>query len=693
MEIDLGLFSMMFLTGSLATDTVLKASYSYPLVLVSYLFAFAGSYVGLLCSGQVRIVKTKPEKIIWLIGGAMAMSAGIWSMHFIGMLAYMLPVDAYFDLEITALSFVPAIGASFFALLILSRKRVRFIHLALGSLLMGAGIGAMHYMGMEAIHADAGMGYVPSLFAVSVGVAVLFAYVALTVKVRLTLWQRNLDIRWVNLSSAGIMGIAISGMHYTAMSAVRFLPGKSHGHHGTAMDISFLLLAINGLVFLLIFLVFAAVVARKTYANTALVKAIEQQQSLEQELEKNLALFQTTVENFPGGLSLIDENLVLTLANQGYYDLLGMRKEDFPAGSALEDVFRFHAKRGEYGPVDSEKVVKDMVAEAKLFQPLKYERTSLADGKILQFSRAPLPKGGFVLTVTDVSDSRKAEEERVAMERELSQAQKMESLGTLASGVAHEINTPIQYIGDNIRFLQESFSDLVALLDSYRTTQKQNGTPKDNEQLKIKEDEIDLDFLLDELPQSMNQSLQGIGQVASIVNAIKEFSHPGQDEKTAVDLNNSIETTLTVSRNRWKYIAEVKTDLSDDLPLVNCYQGEINQVILNMVVNAAHAIEANIDTKTGQIGISTAYDGEYAEITISDNGSGMSEDVQKQIFDPFFTTKDIGKGTGQGLAISYAIVHQKHGGTIECTSEVGVGTQFTIRLPIDNKLSQDEQAA
>lgn len=693
MQINLGLFSMTFLTQANMTEVFPRAEYSIPLVIVSYLFAFAGSYVGLLTSQQITMVGTRFEKIFWLGAGATAMGAGIWSMHFIGMLASQHHFEVHYSVALTIFSIFPAIGASFLALHLLSRMRVRMIELALGSVLMGAGIGAMHYIGMAAMHLEATLAYDPYLFALSIVVAVLFAYVALTAKVRLKRWRRYFHPNLVNPSSAAIMGVAIAGMHYTAMSATRFLPGDSHGNHYDGVDIGFMLILINVLVFLLIFLIFSAILARKAYTNTALVKIIEQMRALENRLEKNLENFQTTVESFPGGICLFDDHQVMTLANQGYYDVLQLPSEDFPIGTRLEDILWFHAVRGEYGSGDPEEMVRTRMADVQLLETLKFERTRATDGKILQFTRVPLSTGGFLQIVTDVTETRKAEEARASMERDMSQTQKMEALGTLASGVAHEINTPIQYIGDNIRFLQESFTDLVGLLEGYRSTQKEKGASADSAALAAKEEEIDLDFLLEELPQSMTQSLEGIGQVAGIVNAIKEFSHPGQEEMAAVDLNSSIRTTLTVSRNQWKYVANVETDLAPDLPPVNCYHGDINQVILNMVVNAAHAIEDSERAVDGQIRITTTHDDTFVEIVIADNGGGMPEDVRKRIYDPFFTTKDIGKGTGQGLAISYAIVHQKHGGSIECASEVGVGTSFTIRLPIDGTLLEGEQAA
>jgi signal transduction histidine kinase len=196
-----------------------------------------------------------------------------------------------------------------------------------------------------------------------------------------------------------------------------------------------------------------------------------------------------------------------------------------------------------------------------------------------------------------------------------------------------------------------------------------------------------------EVPQAIQQSLQGIGRVTTIVRAMKEFSHPGSEEKSDTDLNRAIETTITVARNEWKYVAEVVTDFDPALPLVRCLPGEINQVILNLIVNAAHAIADVVENNgksKGTITIRTRSQGDRVEIRVSDTGTGIPETIRAKIFDPFFTTKGVGKGTGQGLAIAHSVIVDKHGGTISCETEVGKGTTFVIRLPLLSSTPQTE---
>ena len=294
---------------------------------------------------------------------------------------------------------------------------------------------------------------------------------------------------------------------------------------------------------------------------------------------------------------------------------------------------------------------------------------------------------GWEGCVTDISMLKQTLEERDRLEDNLRQAQKLEAIGQLAAGIAHEINTPTQYVGDNLRFLKESFGELDSLLEQLVET---GGAPA----LKALDD-ADFDYLKEEIPRALNQSLEGVDRVAKIVRAMKEFSHPAR-EKTATDLNRAIQSTITVASNEWKYVAEVEMDLDANLPAVHCSPAEFNQVVLNMVVNAAHAIADVVGDGgkgKGKIRVKTRPDGEWAIVEISDTGSGMPAHVQQRIFEPFFTTKEVGKGTGQGLAIAHNVIVDKHGGTIKVVSSPGAGTTFIIRLPIGGSKSESETAS
>ncbi|QDU54166.1 two-component system sensor histidine kinase NtrB [Aeoliella mucimassa] len=279
---------------------------------------------------------------------------------------------------------------------------------------------------------------------------------------------------------------------------------------------------------------------------------------------------------------------------------------------------------------------------------------------------------------------------RKQLEAQLAHAQRMESVGQLAAGIAHEINTPIQYVGDNTRFLNNAFHDLEDYFESVdqliQACEDNNLCSSLVKRTKALMEESDLEYLREEIPLAIQHSLDGAERVATIVRAMKEFSHPGIREKAAIDLNHAIQSTVTVSRNEWKYVSEVEMQFANDLPLVPCYAGDLNQALLNMIVNAAHAIESTRDDETqplGTITISTKQVDNWAEIRISDTGSGIPLDAQSKIFDPFFTTKAVGKGTGQGLAITYSVIVEKHGGTISFETEQNAGTTFIVRLPIE----------
>jgi signal transduction histidine kinase len=272
----------------------------------------------------------------------------------------------------------------------------------------------------------------------------------------------------------------------------------------------------------------------------------------------------------------------------------------------------------------------------------------------------------------------------------LTQAQKLESIGQLAAGIAHEINTPTQYVGDNVRFLQTSFEDINRVLRQYELFKEafQEGRTGDSLIQKVDEaiQEADLDYLTEEIPKAFQQTLDGLDRVSRIVHSMKAFAHPGKEEKVLTDLNRAIETTLVVARNEWKYVADVQTDLEPSLPLVSCIPGEINQVLLNILVNAAQAVAEVVGDGAngkGTITITTRRDNSWVEIRISDTGKGIPEGVRSRIFDPFFTTKEVGKGTGQGLAISHTAIVGKHQGSLSFNTEINRGTTFIIRLPLE----------
>ena len=289
---------------------------------------------------------------------------------------------------------------------------------------------------------------------------------------------------------------------------------------------------------------------------------------------------------------------------------------------------------------------------------------------------------GYLLTGVDTTEQK-------SLESQLRQAQKLEAIGQLAAGIAHEINTPIQFIGDNTKFLEKCYADVGQMIRLCLRVREESaaGAPSSDTiaELNRVTESGDFSHLVGEIIHAITDSLEGVRRVAKIVQAMKEFSHPSTVDKYAIDINRAIETTITVARNEWKYVAEMRTDLDYTLPSVPCLAGEFNQVILNLLINAAHSIADVVGDSAdhkGTITVTTKRDGEWVEIRIQDTGKGIPDEIRTRVFEPFFTTKGLGKGTGQGLALAHTVIVKNHGGKIWFDGEVGKGTTFFVRLPL-----------
>jgi signal transduction histidine kinase len=289
-------------------------------------------------------------------------------------------------------------------------------------------------------------------------------------------------------------------------------------------------------------------------------------------------------------------------------------------------------------------------------------------------------------------------EQRMRIEIELRQAQKLESVGRLAAGVAHEINTPVQFVSDSLRFVRDGISDLFGVVDKLAIVQRSvlDGAPSKDAANRAADatTTADLPYLAENVPLALERALDGLGRVATIVRSMKEFAHPDSKDMAFADLNRAIDSTLTMARNEYRSVADLETEFAE-LPPVRCHIGELNQAVLNIVVNAAHAID-DVVGKTGARGkicVRTRRDGDAVVISIRDTGGGIPELARDHIFDPFFTTKEVGRGTGQGLAIARSVIVDKHGGQLEFETELGAGTAFHIRLAIDGVMRAPQDHA
>ena len=273
----------------------------------------------------------------------------------------------------------------------------------------------------------------------------------------------------------------------------------------------------------------------------------------------------------------------------------------------------------------------------------------------------------------------------------------MQGIGQLAAGIAHEINTPTQYVADNMQFLMDSFLELNVLLKLLSDLKDSDANAEDPHRNLLQElDDADLSYLLTEIPVAIEQAMDGIRRISEITGAMKEFSHPGTKQKVETNLRHTIEGSATVCRNEWKYFANLQYDFDSSIENVVCLPNELSQVLVILIVNAAQAIGEVIDSQSGDRGtilIRTKRVDSWAEISVEDTGAGIATENLQRIFEPFFTTKDVGKGTGQGLAIAHSVIVEKHGGSISVSSVAGQGTTFVVRIPIGHPPADSNAAS
>lgn len=409
------------------------------------------------------------------------------------------------------------------------------------------------------------------------------------------------------------------------------------------------------------------------------VRRTAQLEAANRDMETARAFLGEVYRAVPGALMVVDASDRIRVANDGARHLWGLEEVEL-VGQRLPSLF-----------VNGEELNHaQMLERIQKGELPRTEQTCLVKGganiPVLFSARlmAGADAGSFVCVALDIRERKK-------LETELHQKQKLESLGQLAAGIAHEINTPTQFVSDNTRFLRTTFDELIPLLHQCSELGSFDGSDQDLrtalELMAGTVAKIDLAFLSAEVPTALDDSLGGLERISEIVRAMKEFSHPGARGMVPVDLNHNLKSTATVARNEWKYVAEMEFDLAPDLPQVTCLPNDVNQVFLNMIVNAAHAIDdarkKQGTSELGRIRISTRQAGANVEVRISDTGCGIPPELRARVYDPFFTTKEVGKGTGQGLAISHNVIVERHGGRIELESEVGVGTTFIVSLPVE----------
>lgn len=576
----------------------MHGTYNVLLVSLSLVIATLASYTALELASLISLMEKPKLRHMWLVAGATAMGIGIWSMHFVGMLAFSLPVPLGYDFRITLASLVIAILVSYFALRVVTLTKLTLARLATGGVLMGLGIASMHYTGMAAMLMQPGIQYDPVLFAASVLVAIVAAAAALSIAHALSaVERRHLIIK--RIVAAIIMGGAITGMHYTGMAAAHFAPGTICG---AAQGINAQWLATTIAMFTLGILTVTLMVSRFD-ARTTLLQGMAA--TLEEQVRDRTCKLEATLREYERTTHMLER----------------MRRKM------------------------AQEIEERKQAQARLEQEKEEQR------KLIH----------------------QLEEAHV----QLLQSEKLASIGQLAAGVAHEINNPIGFVHANLNTLKRWVQGLLQVISTYDQVRGQLDEDA-QASLAASRQRADLDYVSDDILPLIDDSLEGSMRVRRIVQDLRDFSRPGSEAWELSDLHAGLESTLNVIHNEIKYKATVVRAYGE-LPSVECIPSQLNQVFMNLLLNAVQAIPEH-----GVITIGSRSGDGWVSVEIADDGIGMPPEVVSRIFDPFFTTKPVGQGTGLGLSVSHSIV-KRHGGRIEVITHPGQGTTFVVTLPVLRK--------
>jgi len=654
--------SLEFIDRHIEHGSALSGTYDPILVTVSVLVAWLAAYAALGVAERISSAEQPLSRWRWLLAGAGAMGVGVWAMHFLGMLAFRLPVKVTYDPLITALSIAPAILASAVVLTIISQEQIKTHQLLLGGVLMGSGIGTMHYLGMAAMQVAAHMLYDPVLFAFSILVAVALATLALHTNFLARNGKWKLAKDWAKLGAALVMGFAVAGMHYTGMAAVYFFPG---GSPPSASSLDPLLLAVLVAIATALILGLAILLAMVDRRLKAAARSARISQNRLME----------AIESISDGFCLYDREDRLVISNRRYGELWDKEEDCVRLGDRFETIIRKAASRGMIP--EAENRLNEWISErlARHQNPLEPFVEKRSDNRWIRISERKTQEGGIVAVYSDITELSLRTRELEGTLRELQRAQaqlvmkeKMASLGQLVAGICHEVNNPVGAINSSAYVLARCVEKLAAEC-------ARSGVGAEMEVKKL--------FRL--IDDSIQTILTGGERVARIVASMKNFSRLDQAELLKTDIHEAIDNTLILLDHELRDRVTVHKQYGQ-LPEICCYADRLNQVFMNLLLNATQAIEGN-----GTIWVKTESVDEMLRITIADSGKGITPEHLDRVFDPGFTTKGVGVGTGLGLSICYSII-QDHGGRIGVTSQPGHGATFDITLPqdLEQRLSQKE---
>ncbi|MCH8171961.1 MAG: PAS domain S-box protein [Proteobacteria bacterium] len=633
---------MKFLTGDIASGLMLETVYSPVLVFLSVVIAFFASYVALCLADRIRAVEHARMRFVWFGFGGLIMGSGVWAMHFIGMLAVSLPVPIRYDATITALSIVPAVLASGVALYILSLRDFGKTQLVTGGLIMGAGVGIMHYFGMSAMQMAAVVYYDPVIFVASFLVAFLLGIFALGIRQMMAKRFPTVSKVRVTLVAALLMGVAIAGMHYTAMAAANFVPIDVPTDYSGGTDPLILAGVVAGAILIILFGTIAIAYLNARFKAAGLLKQRE--------------VYLNTIEDtMVDGLVVINQTGIIQSVNKAALEIFGYSEKE------LIDKNILILMRGKYYAKH----------DADLSNYIKNDKTYIQDTSLREIQA--FTKNGqavdiemainktkfngetlYVHSLRDISQRKKAEAIAEKANEELRQAQKMEAIGNLAGGIAHD------------------FNNLLTAIKGSFSLMKMDGKCEDEET----RDLIEL---------GQNAANRG----ADLTHRLLAFSRKQTLKPTLVDINELVKEFFPLIKRTLGATTTIEINLMDRAGHIEIDPHQLENSLLNLAINAHHAMPEGghliIETKDQEVTKSQSKQnkikaGKYIVLSVSDNGCGMPPMVRDKIFEPFFTTKPKGEGTGLGLSMVYGFVKQSDG-YIRVTSELGVGTTFKIYLP------------
>ena len=649
---------LRFLDQTTDLSLALPGSYDPALVTLSVLIALLAAYAALGIAPRISAAEGAAAGRSWLAAGAVAMGIGVWAMHFIGMLAFRLPVPVAYNVSVTLLSMFPAIVASGVVLFVISHGRIRNRQLVLAGTFMGLGIGTMHYTGMAAMRMAAKVLYEPALFVLSIIVAAVLATSALYINFLASRRNGRSPDYQTRLGGALVMGFAVAGMHYTAMASAYFFPMSGSFELGPVLDPTLLasLVALASALILALTIIVAVVDSRLKAAA----------QSARTSRRRMIA----AIESISEGFCLYDADDKLVLSNSKYRELLHSGNGEVSLGESFEEIIRRVAAHGLI-PEAKERV--DDWVEARLKQhrgpsgPLLQRRD---DGRWIQVSERKTEDGSTVAIYTDITDLKKADlelyealENLKSAQAQVVQSEKMSALGKLTAGIVHEINTPVGVVTSSADNFERCINKIVDAVENSRTLEEVRSNKTFQKSLQI----------IRENSRVIAVASNRIGQV---VGNLKNFA--GQDAGTyqTANVHEGIENVLALLHFEKKEGVRIAKKFGE-LPEVHCNPGELSQVFMTLLTNAFEAVG-----EEGLVTVETWKNGTQVHIKISDTGKGMPEDKVRTLFDLSFRTKGSRVGVGLGLSNAYNVV-KRHNGAITVASELGRGTEFLITLPVE----------